>query len=267
MKKFFCLLLITIYSSVCSAQITQVSDMKDVFAYFEEADAHTLAVFDVDMVLVQPSDPAFQMPTMKRYKSIAKQIMKDVSDEMVFLSLMGLAGEPILVDSNTPRLLSNLHKKGVCTIAFTANLTGSLGAIPNMAEWRICHLKRLGLNFSEHSPYKQRIIFSQFPSYRHYYPEYIDGILFTNGNASSKGEVFVEFLKEAHVRPTKIIFVDDREENLKSVEEALQKFDSSIAYEGIIYVGAKNYPSIEITEKQFELRWQALANEANSLSS
>ena len=45
----------------CQAQITQVKDMKDIYSYFDAADSKTLAIFDVDMVFVQPSDPAFQM--------------------------------------------------------------------------------------------------------------------------------------------------------------------------------------------------------------
>lgn len=266
MKNFFTFLLITIYISFCSAQITHESHMKDVFAHFENADSNTLAVFDVDMVLIQPSDPAFQMPTMKRYKSVIKQVMKDVTDETIFLSLMVMNSPSILIDEQTPQLLADLQQKGVYTMACTANITGALGKIPHMTEWRIHHLNKLGLNFSEQFSQQAPLIFSHLPSYRGYYPEYKDGILFTNGSKSSKGIVFIEFLKQSGLHPTTIVFVDDREDNLKSVEEALQQFDSLIHFKGIHYTGALHYPSIDISEKQFEEKWQNLAHESNSFS-
>ena len=63
-------------------------------------DAKTLAVFDVDMVLIQPSDPAFQMANMKRFSAISKRIMKEVpaDKQMVFLSLMTISSDPVLID-------------------------------------------------------------------------------------------------------------------------------------------------------------------------
>lgn len=52
--------------------------MKEVINYFNDIDSETLAIFDDDMVLVQPSDPAFQMANMKRFSAISKRIMKEV---------------------------------------------------------------------------------------------------------------------------------------------------------------------------------------------
>jgi len=89
MKKFYLTILMTLVAFSCHAKITQVNDMKEVFEYFADADSKTLAIFDVDMVLVQPSDPAFQMANMKRCGAISKRIMKEVPAEkqMMFLSL------------------------------------------------------------------------------------------------------------------------------------------------------------------------------------
>ena len=67
MKNFYLSILMTMCVFSCQAKITQVDDMKEVFDQFNNADEKTLAIFDVDMVLVQPSDPAFQMANMKRF--------------------------------------------------------------------------------------------------------------------------------------------------------------------------------------------------------
>lgn len=77
--------------------------MKEVFEYFADVNSKTLAIFDVDMVLVQPSDPAFQMANMKRFGAISKWIIKEVLTEkqMMFLSLMTISSDPVLIDDST----------------------------------------------------------------------------------------------------------------------------------------------------------------------
>jgi hypothetical protein len=101
MRNFCFTLLMTLCIFSCHAQIIQVNDMKEVSDYFNTANSRTLAIFDVDMVLVQPSDPAFQMANMKRFGGVAKRIMKDVPAEkqMMFLSLMTISSEPVLIDA------------------------------------------------------------------------------------------------------------------------------------------------------------------------
>ena len=61
----------------------------------------------------------------------------------------------------------------------------------------------------------------------------------------------------------KVIFIDDREENLKNVEVALQTLPTPISYQGLLFTGAINYPSQAIPEEQFEEKWQKLADEAS----
>lgn len=76
----------TFFTLACHAQITEVDNMEEVFQFFKDADSNTLAIFDVDMVLVQPKDPAFQMANMKRYSRICKRIMKEIPPDMQMIS-------------------------------------------------------------------------------------------------------------------------------------------------------------------------------------
>lgn len=59
-----------------------------------------------------------------------------------------------------------------------------------------------------------------------------------------------------------MIFIDDREDNLLSVQSALQQLGLAIEFEGLLFTGAMNYPSQEITAEQFEMRWQELVKQA-----
>jgi hypothetical protein len=251
----------------CHAQITQVNDMKEVFDAFKDAGSKTLAIFDVDMVLIQPSDPAFQMANMKRFSGISKRIMKEVpaDKQMLFLSLMSIGSDPVLIDERTPEFLDQIIQKGVPAIALTANLTGSLGPVQKMEQWRVDGLRRLGIDFSRTAPCQTTLVFDDLSSYRGNYSTYLNGILFVNGTAVSKGEAFLSYLEKSGFFPNKVIFIDDREDNLKSLEAAIQKLDRPIEYLGLHYLGAQNYPSKIISEEEFESRWQKLASEAKEV--
>lgn len=267
MKKFYLTILITLIVFACNAEITEVNDMKEVFEYFNDANSKTLAIFDVDMVLVQPSDPAFQMANMKRFGAISKRIMKEVPTEkqMMLLSLMTISSDPVLIDNSTPQFLKKIIQNGIPTMALTANLTGPFGTIKNMEQWRVNSLRCLGIDFSESAPYKAPLMFDNLASYRGYYSNYLNGILFVNGTVVSKGDAFLSFIEKTKLLPERIIFIDDREDNLKSLEAAILKLGKPIEYHGLHYIGAQKYPSKMISEEEFELRWQQLALQAKQL--
>ena len=266
MKFFYSLISMTLCIFSCHAEIRQVSNMEEVFPYFADADSNTLAIFDVDMVLIQPGDPAFQMANMKRFNPIVKRSMKEIPKEnqMVFLSLMTISSDPVLIDKNTVVLLDKLIQRKVPCMAFTANLTGEFGKIKSMEKMRIHSLRQLGIDFSKGASYAETIEFRDLPSYRGWYSTYLDGVLFANGTVSPKGEVFSAFIEKTKLSPKKVIFIDDREENLVSLGDALKKIDESIEYLGLHFTAAQNYPSQMISEKEFESRWEEIASQAKA---
>lgn len=257
-------LLFLISALTAHAEIRQVETMDELLHTFEQVDKDTLAIFDVDMVLVQPDNPAFQMPNMKRYGAVAKRIMKEIPQEkvMMFLSLMTTSYKTILLDTRTPQFLQGLRVRGVPTMALTSNLTGSFDGIRDMAAWRVETLRALGIDFVKGAPASEPIIFTDLAPYRGNYSLYRDGMLFVNGTAVSKGDALLSFIAKAKISPQKVLFVDDREENLKSVAQALES--KNIPFVGIHYLGAQKYPSEPITEEAFESEWQKLAAKASA---
>jgi hypothetical protein len=260
-------MMMTLTFFMCHAEITQVNNMKEVFSYFNNADSKTLAIFDVDMVLIQPSDPAFQMANIRRFGNTAKRILKEIPAEkqMMFLCLMTTSCDSQLIDNNTPQILQQIMQKGVQAMALTANLTGSLGTIKNMEQWRVQTLQGFGIDFSKSAPYKTPLVFDDLATYRGNYSTYLDGILFVNGTAVSKGDALLSFLNKTQEYPEKIVFIDDREDNLKSLESAIKTLPQPIEYIGLHYLEAQHYPSECISEDEFEARWQKLAAEVKDL--
>lgn len=265
MKKFYLTISMMLCIFSCHAEITRVNTMEEVFNHFNGADS--MAIFDVDMVLVQPSDPAFQLVNMKRFSAITKRILKEIpaDKQMMFLSLMTISSDPVLIDERTPQFIKQLQNS-IPTMALTANLTGAFGAISNMEQWRVNSLRCLGIDFTKAAPYQSSLLFDDLAPYRDNYATYLNGILVVNGTVVSKGEAFLSFLKKTNFSPSKIIFIDDHEGNLKSLEAALQSLDKPIDYHGLHFTGAQEYPSKLISEEEFESRWQELASKAKELN-
>jgi len=175
-----------------------------------------------------------------------------------------LSSPPVLIDECTQQLFQEIAQKGIPAIALTANLTGSFDRVKDMEEWRINSLRKLGIDFSKSAPYKNSLVFNNLATYRGNYSTYRDGVLFVNGTTVSKGEAFLSFLNKTNFLPNKVIFIDDREENLKNVEVAIQSLP--IEYQGLHYLGAQHYPSEIISEETFESKWEKLALEVSDLT-
>lgn len=177
MKKVMPTLLMTFSILTSHAQITQVNDMQEVFNALSNADSKTLAIFDVDMALIQPSEPAFQMANMKRFGAVSKRIMKEVptDKQMIFLSLMTISSDPVLIDERTPQFIDQIIRRGVPAMALTANLTGRFGTIPKMEQWRVNGLRQLGIDFSKTAPCQTALVFDNLAPYRGNYSTYLNG--------------------------------------------------------------------------------------------
>lgn len=180
--------------------------------------------------------------------------------------MIAIRSPAVLIDNRTPQLLNQILQRGIPTIALTAHLTGPLGTVSKIEQYRIDELRQLGIDFYKTAPCQQTIVFDDLVAYRGNYPIYCHGVLFTNGNAVTKGKAFSSFLKRINFYPNKVIFIDDREDNLKSLEMAIQQIDKSIEYQGLHFMGALQYPSKIISENEFESQWQRLASEMKELN-
>lgn len=246
------------------SEIKQVETVKEIANHLEKLDKKDLAVFDIDDVLIQSENPASQMANIVRHKLVFKKIIGHLSPEKVdiLFVLSTLDSIPILIDPHTLQIVQQLAKNQVPTMCLTANFTGKFMHIDCFEDWKIERLNKLGYDFSNNSPYKEKIVFHDLPKFLNNQTVYKKGILFSNGRTVSKGEALIAFLKIAKHMPEKVIFVDDREENLKKVEAALKEFNPEIVYTGLHYTAAKDYPARPINEKQFAEYWEKLTAEA-----
>ena len=254
-------------SSFLSTESLRVDSMKELEIVLERADKDTLVVFDVDMVMTQPKEPAFQMPNLIKYKDILKEKIDTLTPEkadMLFCSMLLEKGTSLL-DEKIPDLLKKLQKKGVSTIALTAVLTGKVGPVKDMVEWRHNQFNQLGINFLKNAPSANRFFSVDFPFYNQTQPVYAQGVLFSNGERGPvhKGLILESFLGHIDTMPTCIIVIDDNKKNLTKIEESLR----SLQYQGhfipIEFTLALKKESQFVSAEVFESKIDFILNQIN----
>ncbi len=245
--------------------------MKDLVPYFQSLDSDSLVVFDIDMVLLQPGEPAFQYPNLIRHQDIYKSFKKSLSPDHfeAALNLILTDFEAILVDPLTPTIIKKLEQTGIKAIALSNALPGSFGPIPNMEQWRVEKLKSFDIDFSYSFPELEPFALQGIENFAGRLPAYKNGIIHAGGESSpgdvGKGDVLLSFLETIEWIPSTLVFIDDKTKHVEHVEKILKKRVPDLRFIGIVFEGAKLYPSKTVEAKAFNEKFAYLANQARSM--
>jgi hypothetical protein len=255
MISFLLILGLTLTPSAVLCKTEVASSIKAIQAIFEQSKGETLGLFDIDMVLIQTSIPAFQMANIKQHKAILKALLEPLTplEKDMTLMLTLNQGHAILIEAQTSHIITDIRKKTPKLIALTSTLTGQWDDIKDAVLFRVEQLKSVGIDFSSSFPALQPTVFNEVKAYRNQHPEFKQGVLSANGD--HKGATLIAFLKRTDYKPNAIIFVDDRENNITDIEKALSIFYPSIQFTGILYKGADHYPSALIDANAFKTAW------------
>lgn len=223
-------------------------------------------VFDIYHTLVHPSHPATHANNMmEKYKDIFKEIFKSLTlaqaEKALNLSIEHEKGL-VLIDPEFPSLIRSLQDRKIIVSCLTTSMAHEFGTVKNLKDWTYTYFKeKLDIDFDRSSPFSNEKNFS-LPLKSSHPGFYYKGIFFTNGeNGLTKGEALVLMIKEAPQKPTVIVMVDDREKNLVSIQEELQKYDDSIRFVGILFKGGLS-ASHPCTEQEFISFWKHIADQA-----
>ncbi len=256
------------------ADLYDISSIQEAKPYLEKVDQNSLVLFDVDYVLTQPSEPSFQMKNIRLYKEIWKDITGNLStlENNISSTLIAISSPSILIENKMISVINTLNERKIKVLALTGILTGKLGKIQSIEKWRYNTLKKLGFVFSSSFDKISDATFSSLPSCRGNYPVFYKGVLFSNGDANKveKGRIlraFLALLKEKYNwSPTFILFIDDRENNLKDIEAVCASFTPPIQFTGLLYKGARDYPSIPVDEKDFKSKWEIIIAKTKAMA-
>lgn len=277
LRIFSILIFLFFFSFFVHAEIKEVTTVDQISSAFANADDKTLGIFDVDEVLVVSQEPSFQRNVFGAKDKIdfVRNLKKQFNVEQFYLliNLSLLRYDSEVFDPKMPILIQELQKQKIKLIALTASANHILLG-HSLADRRYAVLQKLGMNFSNAFPCYNEIIFSDLALSFGEYPSYKKGILFTNGESfknglgniagNSKGDVLISFLNHVNWFPNYIVFVDDKIENVEDVQDKLAEKYPEIKFVGLHYTAVVKMPPKFIENKDFEAKWQALADEITS---
>lgn len=232
------------FCSVATAEIHKTADLQLIKSTILNSPKDTLVLFDIDDTLIMPTDQIYIKDATHEARPFIKSIYKDFEqrygkqgyDELRSLILATCKYRTVTPD--TLALLHELAQKGYRTLGITLTGTGKYGIIQSMETWRVDTLKTVGINFHPSFPDVAAGQLDQFITTKERYdtkqvcsPSAVNGVLF--GCYAPKGEVLDGYLQVTNNMPKKIIFVDDKLYNIKSVEEFCKR--NNIEFVGFEY--------------------------------
>lgn len=263
-------LLLFIICTNAYAEIRQTDDLhiikKEIFASPKD----TLVIFDIDYVLITPSDEIFIMSTTHD----GLEILKNSEDDLLARlpqhdindigSAWALSAPWHAVTPDTAKIFNEIKSKGYKVLGLTASGTGGFGRIPSQEKWRVDELKSIGITFDTYfvnaKPGALDIfipnISQQYAKAKHAcFPAASDGIVFTC--KIPKGDTLGAYLQFAKILPKKIIFIDDRMNNLETVSAYCKK--NNIEFIGYEYTAIKEQAKhLKLNAKRAKLQFRVL---------
>ncbi len=222
------IIILLIISNSVAASIHEITNLDKLKSILKEHKDNMLIVFDVDNVLVMPTDEYTIGRSVYR-KKLWKNIKNNLSKKEFKLihSAMILSSEPKIVDTDLFDIFQYIKKNNIKATALTSIPTGKFGYIKNWENLREKQLLNLGINFAKISPFKNNIFLNRYKT-PDGVPVLKSGIIYTADR--DKGEILAEILRLSSYYPERIIFIDDQLHNILSVENLCNKL-------GIEFIG------------------------------
>ncbi|MCH9632288.1 MAG: hypothetical protein S4CHLAM6_06200 [Chlamydiae bacterium] len=246
------------------AEITESTSLAPFEQALDEAKNDCLVIFDVDDVLITCSDPTLQEVNKESLDKVCQTLAQTMPmDEYARLFSIALKSREVeIIDQKIYDLLNELSHRNVKTIALTHTRTGQFGTIEKMEDWRISELNDLGINFNQTSPFVSEGSLKNLEGTVGS-PSIKNGVIFTA--EIDKGKVLEEAFKLLPNKPKEVIFIDDRMDNLRSVESLCAKYQ--IAFQGFHYTAVQARASKKIDEKLIEIQLDTLMKEGRWITS
>lgn len=256
---FIFILLISFLPNISYAEIIDALYLNTIQPYLKKAKTDSLVIFDVDEVLVTPKDQILNPHYKDALRTIGNQMMEKHTHEeqMTLWGIFYASRKMRLVDSDILPVLQDLQKRGVKTIALTLFGTGKRGKIRHLEDFRIKELARFGIDFSHSFSEKGPIILGAESPQRKGLPLFKDGIIFTTTN--DKGTILGNFFKAVNYKPNEIYFIDDKMDNLKSVEKFCQ--ENNIQFIGFHYSAAMHHKVLPLNMERAKLQFEIFEKE------
>ena len=215
MNKF---LFLSIFVFKLFGQFQEIKSIEEVLKFVEKG---TLVIFDIDNTLAAP---ATVLGSDQWFSGMVKEKIDEgfdlthaINSSLPIYFLVQFNVDLELVESNSVKVLDEITEKGANSMCLTAR---SL----YLGERTLIQLSKINLKMFPLTEAEKVLTLTHTSLFK-------SGVLFSGLN--DKGETLIAYLDAIGVRPEKIIFVDDKYSNLKSVELAI--FNRQIPFVGLHY--------------------------------
>ncbi|MDR1890711.1 MAG: DUF2608 domain-containing protein [Puniceicoccales bacterium] len=215
----------------------------------------TLVVFDCDEVLTTLSEQVWQAKNHDFFVEWCNKNVSNFSKEMLveIATSILVSSKNLLVNQRMPQLVESLHRRNIKSVVLTALSMQPIVSVTDPMAWRISTLESFGYDFRMFWPSLPDKHFRELGG--EYPPAYSSGIICC-GNIP-KSQSLLAFLAYANITPSKIIFIDDKMENLEDVKEQCNL--KNIKFLGIRYMEAhKIVPPIPFCASKVEYQLSIL---------
>ncbi len=194
----------------------------------EKADKNTLVIFDCDEVLITPTDTLFSPVNEDNYKKAIQYLNKKVGFSRADDILIDIRKRYKfrLLNNGLPKIVKKMQTRGVSILVLTSHWTGEFHNIKSVEDLRKNELNQFDFDFKKSWNNVDKIVFYELPTkLPRYnvtrYPIFENGIIFACN--LDKGDVLQKFLNRISRKFDKIIFVDDKMKNIRSIERFCKK--------------------------------------------
>lgn len=220
------------------AEVRSASNLDPIYEEVLQCSSDTLFLIDIGGTLLVHKDPVLHISHEKwKARWFEKHCPNlTLEEKMPLICAVELNENCWRLPDAWPDLIEKSQTRQIKTLAFTKCLIH-----PSMNDLRLDRLKSFGLNF--HDDLNEL-------------PHQNDSFIYTNGviqtSQKLKGPVLKEVLSKLNERPVKVVFVDDRLEQVQSVEETCMEMN--IPFVGFQYTAFEEPPLLDeaIAHKQLE---------------
>ncbi len=202
------------------AEIRETTRFEDLL---EVADPETLVLIDMDDTL---TDSTVSLGSSPWRHFLRKHFKSDIHDYYVYIIAKRVPVKT--VEQSTPAVIQKLQEKNILTLCLTARGKTLWYSTPidDIEKLTKQQLTSVNINLAHKS----------IPEYFAEVPAYSEGILFSAGQA--KGKFLKDLLQKLNYFPKRVILIDDKREELLSVEKTLEEMD--IPFLGLWYRAVEN---------------------------
>lgn len=251
------------YLNLCFGSNIHMKSVQELNSIFKGVGEDTLILLDVDDTLITPKANMFRYKN-NPHRFFIDELKKNKGRYPNFANILSqwrLQRQTQLVCDEWPELIERLKKSGATVFALTHMDTGKLGDIPSIEEWRYQELVHKNIHFSPDLIQEEIKILKQNEKG---YAVFYKGILLTG--PFNKVDVLAELLQLIKPKPSKIILIDDREEQVVSTHNFVSHI-LKIPFTGIVFKAAEELPGtpnsniIQLQKKHMIEKMQWLEDE------